>query len=206
MFKPRLRNWNRPHGREPNRRDTEVAHVTQKHSLTVVNYPLNHYLYFVQLQRLRPLPVRPDRAAKAVELPGPHHRQTSRRPRYVASNRGDKNPGWRHGDGKRQTVWFVTSLLDKKAYPAIDVVALEAAIFSGEVDPIRISFVHTVRAVLSFSPAFSFEPIGKLPKIYEAMLIEIVSNLVAKRPGRNESRAVRREPKHYPSLKTTRAQ
>ncbi len=158
--------------------------------------------------------------------------------------------------GQRQTVWFVTSLLDDKAYPALEIVglygcrwrietlfrgvkinlsadvlrsklvdniykeisarfvalnivrmiALEAAIFSGQVDPIRISFVHTIRAILSFSPSLAFEPIWKLPLIYEAMLIEIASNLVVQRPGRNEPRAVRRERQHYPTLRTTRAQ
>ncbi len=158
--------------------------------------------------------------------------------------------------GQRQTVWFVTSLLDNKDYPAAEIVglygcrwrietlfrevkinlsadvlrsklvdniykeisarfiavnivrmiALEAAIFSVEVDPIRISFVHTIRAILSFSPSFAFEPIWKLPLIYEAMLIEIASNLVVEKPGRNEPRAARRERKHYPTLKTTRAQ
>jgi hypothetical protein len=158
--------------------------------------------------------------------------------------------------GQRQTVWFVTSLLDDQAYPAADIVALygcrwrietlfrevkinlsadvlrsklvdniykeiaarfiainivrmialEAADHHGKVDPIRISFVHTLRAVLSFSPAFTFGPIWKLPVIYEAMLIEIAANIVPERPDRNEPRAIRREHKHYPTLKTTRAQ
>jgi len=158
--------------------------------------------------------------------------------------------------GQRQTVWFVTSLLDNKNYPAAEIVglygcrwrietlfrevkvnlsadvlrsklvdniykeisarfiainivrmiALEAALLHGEVDPIRISFVHTLRAILSFSPSFSFGPIWKLPLIYQAMLLEIASNLVRERPGRNEPRAIRRERKHYPTLKTTRAQ
>ena len=138
--------------------------------------------------------------------------------------------------GKRQTVWFVTSLLDDKAYPAgeiaglygcrwrietlfrevkinlsadvlrsklvdniykeitarfiainiVRMIALEAVIFRGQVDPIRISFVHTIRAILSFSPSLAFESIWKLPLIYEAMLIEIASNLVVERPGRPE--------------------
>ncbi len=158
--------------------------------------------------------------------------------------------------GQRQTVWFVTSLLDKQTYPASDMaalygvrwrietlfrevkinmsadvlrsklvdniykeiaarfmavnivrmIALEAAIFCGKTNPTRISFVHTVRAVLSFSPAFSFGPIWKLPLIYEAMLIEIAAHIVPEKPGRNEPRAVRRERKHYPTLKITRAQ
>lgn len=158
--------------------------------------------------------------------------------------------------GQRQTVWFVTSLLDDQKYPAAEIVglygrrwrietlfrevkinlsadvlrsklvdniykeiaarfialnvvrliALEAARLHGSVDPLRISFVHTLRAVLWFSPSFSLAPIWKLPIIYEAMLIEIAAHLVPERPERNEPRAVRREHKHYPSLKTTRAQ
>ena len=158
--------------------------------------------------------------------------------------------------GQRQTVWFVTSLLDNKNYPAAEIVglygcrwrietlfrevkvnlsadvlrsklvdniykeisarfiavniirmtALEAALCHGEIDPIRISFVHTLRAILSFSPSFAFAPIWKLPLIYQAMLLEIASHIVPERPGRNEPRAVRRERKHYPTLKTTRAQ
>jgi len=158
--------------------------------------------------------------------------------------------------GKRQVVWFVTSLLDNQAYPASEIVslygkrwrietlfkevkinfsadvlrsklvdnvykeidarfiainivrmiALEAAIHDGKIDPLRISFVHTLRAILMFSPALSFEPIWKLPQIYEAMLAEIASEIVPERPDRNELRAVRRERQHYPTLRTTREQ
>jgi hypothetical protein len=87
----------------------------------------------------------------------------------------------------------------------VRIIILEAAIES-KVDPIRISFVYAVRAILMFAPASATEPILKLPEIYKAMLREIASHLVQEQPGRNEPRAVRRERKHYPSLRTTRQQ
>ena len=91
------------------------------------------------------------------------------------------------------------------AVDILRIIMLEAAQKNG-IDPIRISFVGAVRTVLAFAPALAIEPVWKLASIYEAMLIQIASQIVAERPGRNEPRAVRREPKHYPSLKTTRKQ
>jgi hypothetical protein len=85
----------------------------------------------------------------------------------------------------------------------VRMIILESAAIEG-VDPIRISFVFAVRAILMFAPALACEPIWKLPRIYKAMLIEIGTNLVRERPDRNEPRAVTRERKHYPKLKTTR--
>jgi hypothetical protein len=84
-------------------------------------------------------------------------------------------------------------------------IMIEAAIEKG-IDPIRISFIHAVRALLMFAPALACEPIWMLPKIYRAMLVEIGTNLIPERPGRNEPRAVTRENKHYPKLKGTREQ
>jgi putative transposase len=84
-------------------------------------------------------------------------------------------------------------------------VLLEAASIH-HVDPIRISFAHAVRAILIFSPALACEPVVRLPSIYRAMISEIAHHLVPERPGRIEPRAVRREHKHYPSLKETRAE
>jgi hypothetical protein len=160
-----------------------------------------------------------------------------------------------HERGQRKVVWFVTSLLDAKLYPAKEVtelygkrwrietlfrelkinlsadvlrslspegirkevaarliainivrtIMLEAAI-QQNVDPVRISFVHAVRTILSFAPALAYKPIWKLPQIYKAMLVEIGTCLVPERPGRNEPRAVTRERKHYPKLKSTRQQ
>ena len=87
----------------------------------------------------------------------------------------------------------------------VRMIMIEAAIEKG-VDPIRISFAHTIRAILMFAPSLAREPIWKLPQIYRAMLVEIGMHLVPERPGRNEPRAVTRERKHYPKLRTTREQ
>ncbi len=158
--------------------------------------------------------------------------------------------------GRRQTVWFTTSLLDPVRYPAEQIVALyaqrwrietlfrevkitlsadvlrsqspegirkeivarltalnvvrtlmlEAAATAQIEDPLRISFVHAVRAILSFSPALGHAPLVAVPAIYQAMLTEIASHVNPDRPGRLEPRAVRRDHKNYPSLRITRAQ
>jgi hypothetical protein len=157
--------------------------------------------------------------------------------------------------GCRKTVWFATSLLDHKKYPACEISALYAerwqietlfrqvkinlsadvlrsqtpvgirkeisarltavnivrtimleAAIQQNVDPARISFVHAVRAIISFSPAFATETFWNLPGIYKAMLVEIASHLVPQRPDRIEPRMVRREWQHYPSMKMTRSQ
>ena len=84
-------------------------------------------------------------------------------------------------------------------------VILEAASVH-HVDPMRISFAHTVRAILIFSSALACEPIFRLPAIYRAMISEIAHHVVPERPGRIEPRAVRREHKHYPALKETRTE
>jgi hypothetical protein len=73
-------------------------------------------------------------------------------------------------------------------------------------DPLRLSFVHAVRAILSFAPALATEPPWKLPLIYRALLCEIASHQNPVRAGRIERRAIRRERKHYPTLRTTRLQ
>ncbi len=91
------------------------------------------------------------------------------------------------------------------AINVVRTIMLEAAIENG-VDPIRISFAHAVRAIISFAPALASEPLWKLLEIYEAMLTEIASHLVPERPGRNEPRMLTRERKHYPKLKVTRYQ
>jgi hypothetical protein len=83
---------------------------------------------------------------------------------------------------------------------------LEAAAEAQIEDPLRISFVHAVRALLSFSPALGHAPLALVPGIYHALLVEIASHLNPERPGRLEPRAVRRDHKDYPSLHITRAQ
>jgi len=87
----------------------------------------------------------------------------------------------------------------------IRTIMLEAAI-EGNVDPIRISFVHAIRTIIMVSPALATEPLWKLPQIYRAMLVEIGTHLVPERPGRKEPRSVTRERKHYPKLRRTREQ
>jgi hypothetical protein len=83
---------------------------------------------------------------------------------------------------------------------------LEAAATGQIEDPLRISFIHAVRAILSFSPALGHAPLALVPGIYHALLVEIASHLNPERPGRLEPRAVRRDHKDYPSLHITRAQ
>jgi len=85
-------------------------------------------------------------------------------------------------------------------------IMLEAAARNKVDDPLRISFVTAVRAIVSFSPALAFSPVTILPAIYNAMLDEIAAHLVPWRPGRTEPRKLARDPKSYPSLKQTRAE
>jgi hypothetical protein len=157
--------------------------------------------------------------------------------------------------GRRQTVWFATSLLDPIRYPAdeiigryaerwrietlfrelkitlstdvlrsqtpdgvrkevlarltalnvVRIVILEAAATAHVTDPLRISFIHAVRALLSFSSALGHVPLWAVPAVYRAMLTEVASHLNPDRRGRLEPRAVRRDHKNYLSLRTTRA-
>jgi len=85
-------------------------------------------------------------------------------------------------------------------------IMLEAATKAEIDDPIRISFAHAVRSVISFSAALSRVPLALVRDVYEAMLVEIASHINPERADRLEPRAVRRERKHYPSLRMTRAQ
>jgi hypothetical protein len=85
-------------------------------------------------------------------------------------------------------------------------IMLEAAAQNGIENPLRISFVFALRAILNFAPAMAIESLWKLRLIYEAMLREIAAHQVEWRPGRNEPRAIRRDQRHYPRLIMTRAQ
>ena len=89
------------------------------------------------------------------------------------------------------------------AMNVVRAILLEAAAKHGQ-DPMALSFVHALRAILAFSPILATAPLWKLPTIYQAMLHEIASHRVPHRPGRLEPRAVRRERKHYPRLRCTR--
>ncbi len=92
------------------------------------------------------------------------------------------------------------------ALNVVRTVMLEAAAEAQLEDPLRLSFVHAIRALLSFSSALGHAPLVTVPSIYRAMLTEIASHLNPDRPGRLEPRAYRRERHHYPSLRITRAQ
>lgn len=85
-------------------------------------------------------------------------------------------------------------------------IMLEAAAEKGIEDPLRLRFVFALRAIVNFSPALGIEPVWKLRAIYHTMLEEIAAHTVPFRPGRKEPRMIRRDRKHYPMLKTTRAQ
>lgn len=82
-------------------------------------------------------------------------------------------------------------------------IMLEAAI-KHNCDPVELSFVHALRAIIAFAPAMAGAPVWKLPIIYNAILSEIAAHRIHVRPHRNEPRAIRRETKHYPTLRTTR--
>jgi IS4 transposase len=85
-------------------------------------------------------------------------------------------------------------------------IMLEAAAQNRAEDPLRLSFIFAVRAIVNFAPALAIEPFWKLRMIYQAMLREIAAHQVEWRPGRKEPRMIRRDRKHYPMLTTTRAE
>jgi hypothetical protein len=87
----------------------------------------------------------------------------------------------------------------------VGTIMLEAAI-ANNVDVTRISFIHTIRAIIAFAPALAMRPAEQLPTIFRAMLCEIAAHLVPLRQGRLEPRRIAHNPKGYPLLKTTRTQ
>jgi hypothetical protein len=91
------------------------------------------------------------------------------------------------------------------ALNVVRAIMLEAAAAHG-VDPTTLSFAHALRAILAIAPALAISAAWKLSTIYEAMLFEIATCRVRSRPGRQEPRATRREKKHYPRLRCTRAE
>ena len=108
---------------------------------------------------------------------------------------------------RSQTVEGVSKELAAKvvALNGIRCLMLQAA-DEHDADPMRISFVGTIRAVLTFSHHFATAPPWKLRPLEQALLRTIAHRLVPLRPGRQEPRATRHETKHYPRLKTTRKQ
>ena len=72
--------------------------------------------------------------------------------------------------------------------------------------PTAVSFVNAARWVLGFSRIMAYARVEELPRLYEIMLDVIAADEVDVRPGRMEPRAIRREWKHYPCLRMTRAE
>ena len=70
----------------------------------------------------------------------------------------------------------------------------------------EISFLNATRWTLSFSRKMACSPAQRLPFMYERLLDAIAGNEIDIRPGRLEPRALTRERKHYPHLRTTRSQ
>lgn len=87
----------------------------------------------------------------------------------------------------------------------VSAIMMEAAI-ANDVDVTRISFIHTIRAIIAFAPALATRSVRKKSKIYDAMLCEVASHLVPLRPGRLEPRRLAHDPRNYLKLTTTRAQ
>jgi len=85
----------------------------------------------------------------------------------------------------------------------VRVITVEAAAEHGAV-PLRVSFAHATRAIVAFAPATATEPIWKPRSIHNAMPTEIAGHPARERPRRNEPRTIRRERKHYRSLRTAR--
>ena len=72
-------------------------------------------------------------------------------------------------------------------------IVLEAVI-ENDVDPMRISFVATVRTIIAYAPAMAIQPAHQLLLIYHAMLKEIASHIVPERRGRIEPRRLAHNP------------
>ena len=70
--------------------------------------------------------------------------------------------------------------------------------------PTEVSFLNAARWVVHFSHRMAAAPIPRMPSLYQALLDAIASSEVDVRPGRLEPRALTREWKHYPHLRTTR--
>ena len=64
----------------------------------------------------------------------------------------------------------------------------------------RVSFINTVRIVISTSLRMSIAPKHKLNELYEQMLDNVASYIVPYRPNRREPRRIRRDKSHYEYL------
>jgi len=72
--------------------------------------------------------------------------------------------------------------------------------------PTEISFLNAARWVIAFSHRMAAAATLRLPFLYDRLLDGVASTPVDIRPGRLEPRALTREWKHYPHLRTSRTQ
>ena len=83
---------------------------------------------------------------------------------------------------------------------------MAAAAQKHAVQPTRLSFLNAARATVRFSQHMAAAPAWALPIYYERLLDAIAAGAIDVRPGRLEPRALTREWKHYPHLRTTRSE
>ena len=70
----------------------------------------------------------------------------------------------------------------------------------------RISTSAALRLTATYSLKMSTAPAWQLPDLYRTLLEHMAHSLVPERPNRIEPRMIRRDTKHYPMLKITRAE
>ena len=89
------------------------------------------------------------------------------------------------------------------AYNLIRLTMAEAAQAHGK-EPRRLSFKGAVQAINTFVPKIQLASESRKDVLYQTMLRVIASQEVGNRPGRKEPRAVKRRPKPFPRLNTSR--
>jgi hypothetical protein len=72
--------------------------------------------------------------------------------------------------------------------------------------PTEISFLNAARWIIAFSHRMAAAATLRLPFLYARLLDAVASSPIDLRPGRLEPRALTREWKHYPHLRTTRSE
>jgi len=90
-------------------------------------------------------------------------------------------------------------------YLLVRLVMVEAA-RKHDKKPTQISLLAAARWVVSFSQRMAYTPAWLLPALYQRLLDAVAASEIDIRPGRLEPRALTREWKHYPHLRTTRSE
>lgn len=89
------------------------------------------------------------------------------------------------------------------AYQLVRLLVVAAAKKHGK-KPTELSLLNAARWTVHFSHRMAASPAWRLPTLYERLLDAIAANEIDVRPGRLEPRALMREWKHYPHLRTSR--